>query len=290
MRLLIRKILAPILNDANKKKLKKWEFKTRKGLIKKLPKLNEKEFKKILINSFNLEKGDHLFVHASLSLINTDLTSEDVFEILQDIVGINGSITVPCFPGMSSKKFMKSRRKFDVNTSMSGMGEFSEYVRKHRRSFRSLHPTKSIASIGLPKEILEGHEHAEYPFGVGSPYQKLLEYNPKIVGIGVPMSYLSFVHIAEDINAQKYPLQVNETEKLSKICIDSEGIEHVVNTYVHDMDVVVKANPEKYVTNNMNNQYWKIKKWYMTPFFVVDGKQLTESITRDFDNNITVYN
>lgn len=290
MRLLIRKILAPILNDANKKKFKKWEFKIKKGLIKKLPKLNEKEFKKILINSFNLEEGDHLFVHASLSLINTDLTSEDVFDILQDIVGVSGSITVPCFPGMSSKKFMKSRRKFDVNTSVSGMGEFSEYVRKHRSSFRSLHPTKSIASIGLPKDVLEGHEHAKYPFGVGSPYQKILEYNPKVVGIGVPMSYLSFVHIAEDINPKKYPLQVNETEKLSKICIDSEGVEHMVNTYVHDMDVVVKANPEKYVRSNMNNQYWKIKKWYLSPFFVVDGKQLTESITRDFDNNITVYN
>jgi len=290
MRLLIRKILAPILNDANKKRLKKWEIKTRKRLIKKLPKLNEKEFKKVLINSFNLEEGDHLFVHASLTLINTDLTSEDVFGILQDIVGIKGSITVPCFPGMSSKKFMKSRKKFDVKTSVSGMGEFSEYVRMHKNSFRSLHPTKSIASIGLPKNILEGHEYTEYPFGVGSPYQKLLKYNPKIVGIGVPMSYLSFVHIAEDINAQKYPLQVNEIEKLSKICIDFDGVEHIVNTYVHDMDVVVKANPEKYVTSNMNNQYWKIKKWYLTPFFVVDGKQLTESITRDFENNITVYN
>lgn len=290
MRLLLRRILTPILSDTNRKKLKKWEFKARKYFISKLPKLGEKDFRKLLIVDFGVEDGDHLFVHASLSLINTDLTPKRMLAILQNIIGENGSVTVPCYPGMSSKKFMETKKKFHIKSSPSGMGEFSEYVRKHPDSTRSFHPTKSLASIGLPKNVLDGHNDSQYPFGEGSPYQKILKYNPKVLGVGVPMSYLSFVHIGEDMNYERYPLLVNEAVKLSKICVDEEGLEYAVSTFVHDMRIVAKANPKKYVTQNMAAQYWKIRNWYLSPFFMVDGKALTESISENIDNNITVYN
>jgi aminoglycoside 3-N-acetyltransferase len=289
MRLLIRNILAPVLDENNKKKLKKWEFKLKKKLISLTPKLNEKEFRTILVNTFNLKSGDHIFIHASLSLINTNLSSSDILRILEDVVGSKGSISVPCYPAMSSKKFMLSKKKFDMNKTPSGMGGFSELVRKNEKAHRSLHPTKSIAGIGLPEGLLKGHNECDYPFGVGSPYHKLLKLNLKVLGVGVPMSYLSFVHVAEDINYNIFPLKVNEAEKLIKDCIDENGELHHVATYVHDMNMVVKANPERYVKKNVSKEFWKIKNWYLTPFFVVDANALTDSITQNIDKNITVY-
>jgi aminoglycoside 3-N-acetyltransferase len=169
------------------------------------------------------------------------------------------------------------------------MGDFSEYVRKRKDATRSLHPTKSIASVGLGREILNGHNLCEYPFGCDSPYHKMLRLKPKILGLGVPMSYLSFVHIAEDMDPESFPLQVNENKKYTKLCLDEGGNEVEVNSFVHDMKVVVKANPEKYVRNNLNEEYWKSSKWYLSPFFVVNGSELTEQIQEDSINGITVY-
>ena len=203
MRLFVRNILAKFINDSTKKKLKKWEFKSKQKLIKSLPEIGEAEFRDLLEKKLGISKGDNVFVHASLSLLNTNLNSETIFNIIQDIVGRNGSISVPCFPRMSSKQFMNSKKKFDVLNSPSGMGDFSEYVRKRIDSTRSFHPTKSIASVGLGKEILADHDLCEYPFGCDSPYHKMLQLKPKILGLGVPMSYLSFVHIAEDMNPEK---------------------------------------------------------------------------------------
>lgn len=289
MRLIVRKILAKFINDSTKKKLKKWEFKSKQKMIKALPEIGEKELKGVLVNELGVCEGDNVFIHASVALLNTKLNSEQIFNIIQDVIGDKGSISVPCFPRMSSKQFMNSNKKFDVLKSPSGMGEFSEYVRKRYDSIRSLHPTKSIASVGLDAEILNGHEQCEYPFGNSSPYHKMLKLNPKVLGIGVPMSYLSFVHIAEDMNPSSFPLKVNENIKYTKKCIDSQNNEIEINTFVHDMKVVVKANPEKYVKRNLNKDYWKASSWYLSPFFAVDGAKLTEQIKQDYINGITVY-
>ncbi|TDF35072.1 hypothetical protein EYS14_22105 [Alteromonadaceae bacterium M269] len=289
MRLLVRRVLAKFISDSTKKKLKKWEFKGKQRLVKILPVLKEENLRKLLGETLGISKGDHVFVHASISLLNTDLSSEKIFYIIQDIVGSEGSISVPCFPRMSSKQFMNSKKKFDVLNSPSGMGGFSEYVRKREDAIRSFHPTKSIASVGLTRELLEGHNLCEYPFGHGTPYHKMLSLQPKVVGIGVPMSYLSFVHIAEDMEPASFPVKVNESKKYNKLCLDECGKEIEVSSYVHDMGVVVKANPEKYVRNNLNEKYWKSSKWYMSPFFVVNGLELTEQIKKDSINGITIY-
>ncbi|ASF13684.1 aminoglycoside N(3)-acetyltransferase [Shewanella sp. FDAARGOS_354] len=289
MRLFVRSILAKFISESTKKKLKKWEFKARQKLVRTLPELTEDDLRELLEKQLKIKKGDNLFVHASLSLLNTKLSSEQVYNIIRDIVGENGSISVPCFPRMSSKQFMCSNKKFDVKFTPSGMGEFSEYVRKRKDAIRSFHPTKSIASVGLSAEVLSGHHECDYPFGKGSPYHKLLELNPKVIGIGVPMSYLSFVHIAEDMNPESYPLQVNESKKITKMCVNEYGEDVFVESFVHDMNVVVKANPEKYVRNNLNSDCWVLTRWYLSPFFIVDGAKLTKQIEVDFKNGITVY-
>lgn len=289
MRLFLRNILANIISDSIKKKLKKWEFKSKQKLVRALPEIEEDALRALLEEDLGVTKGDNVFVHASVSLLNTKLCSEQIFEILQDIVGDKGSISVPCFPRMSSSQFMRSQKKFDLARTPSGMGDFSDYVRKRTDATRSFHPTKSIAGVGLEKAIFSNHHLCEYPFGFSSPYHKLLELEPKVIGLGVPMSYLSFVHIAEDMYPETFPLRVNESTKYKKLCVDKDGVEVEIESFVHDMKVVVKANPEKYVRRNLDKRYWKCANWYLTPFFVVDGLKLTSQIRDDAVKGITVY-
>ncbi|WJT06705.1 AAC(3) family N-acetyltransferase [Vibrio harveyi] len=290
MRVIIRNMLSSFITSNTKKRLKKVEFNTRKKLNFSLPKINERDFRKIICEDFNVKQGDHVFIHASLSLVNTDMTPEELLDLLLDIVGDNGSISVPCFPPMSSEKYLLRKAPHNYRTAKSGMGSFSECVRKHPNAIRSLHPTKSIASIGLdPSYLLHDDGDYLYPFSKSSPFNKLLQNNIKVLGIGVPMSYLSFVHVGEDLMLQEYPINIYNEESYVKRCVNYEGDTFNVTTKAHNIAIVGKANPYKFVKKYLDKKYWKCKRWYFTPFFYVNGSELTNSIIREAIKGNTVY-
>ena len=71
-------------------------------------------------------------------MINTKLSPLNVLDVIIDIVGCKGSISVPTFVRYSSKDWMLMDEKFDIgNRTASGMGIFSERVRRHKFSKRS---------------------------------------------------------------------------------------------------------------------------------------------------------
>ncbi|EGQ8918981.1 AAC(3) family N-acetyltransferase [Vibrio parahaemolyticus] len=289
MRVFLRKILSSIVNDKQKKKLKRSEFRLKSYLVNKSPKIDANKFRNILTRELRIKNGDHIFCHASLSLLNTNLDEAEICDIILQVIGPNGSLTVPCYPPMASVRFMQSKRKFNVLTSVSGMGSFAEYVRKDPRSSRSLHPTKSIATIGLPQDYLNVDANNPFPFGRNTPYERLLDEGVKVIGIGVTMNYLSFVHVGEELDYDNFPICVNEKEIYEKICIDENGESTLVKTYVHDMKVVSKANPEKFVRKYLNKKAWNTYRYYFTPFFAVDAKELTDEILANAKKGYTIY-
>lgn len=290
MRIFIRKLLSKILSKELKSKVKEFEYKNKKKLIDRLPSLNEENFKNILTNKLKIKKGDHLFIHGSMDMINIEISPLKMLEILLDIVGDNGSISVPTFIRYSSKEWMEMNDKFDIKRTASGMGIFSERVRRHKLAKRSLHPTKSVATIGkIDEDILSEHHLDIYQFGSKSPFVKLLNYNVKVIGLGAPMSYLSMVHSVEDICPNEYPKKINDAEIYEKICIDEDKNEIAVKTLVHNLKVIAKANPEKFVKKYMSKNDYVIYNYYLTPFFMVKGKELFKEIEKQMRLGNTIY-
>ncbi len=288
MRVYLRKLISNIVNESQKKKIKKFEFNTKKKIINKLPSIDQEKMIDILVNKLGLKKGDDIFIHASMNQLNTNLTASDLYNIIYKIIGPEGSVTVPCYPPMSSLKFMQSNRDFNVKSTRSGMGDFSEFIRKHPNSIRSVHPTKSIASIGVESHLLQYKGQTLYPFGEGSPYDNLSKHKPlKIIGIGVPMSYLSFVHYAEDLLEKKYPRKVYLNEIFKKNSIYNNGEQCLLSSYVHDLSFVTKANPGKFVKKYVNHH--KEYMYFLSPFFVVDEKVLTLQLLEKAKSDITIY-
>ncbi|WP_162926823.1 AAC(3) family N-acetyltransferase [Vibrio coralliirubri] len=290
MRVVLRRIVNKHFDNSIKKKLKKTEFRFKSFLVRKSPLLTKEHLKTILTEKFNLREGDNVFCHASLSHIRTNMSEEDILGVIFEVLGEDGSLTVPCYTPISSKKYMLSKKKFDVSATRSGMGSFAEYVRKHPKSIRSLHPTKSIASIGLSSDVLEVDQNNLFPFGKNSPYERLLDLNVKIIGIGVTMNYLSFVHVGEELDYDNFPIKVNEDKPYSKLCKGYDGIVREVHTFVHDMDVVVKANPYSFIKNNVDNKFWITTRHYFSPFFYIEGKALTQAVLSKANDDITIYN
>ncbi len=290
MRILIRKALAPILSKEARKRLKEREYNLRRYWVRKLPPLTEKAIRRVITDRLGVTRGDHLFVHGSLDMMRTEMTPLQLAELLFDIVGEEGSVSVPTFIRYTSSEWMMMPKPFHLLRTPSGMGVLSERVRRYAGSRRSLHPTKSVATVGkIAEEVLAEHHCSEFPFGPQSPFMKLLRHNVKVLGLGVPMSYLSLVHTVEDSNPDLYPLPVNEPKVYEKACVNEEGHSIVVKTRVHDSKVIVKANPERFVRRYVPRRAYHIHRHYLTPFFVVDGNQLYAALDQEMRRGRTIY-
>ncbi len=229
-------------------------------------------------------------VHASASMLHTRLSNQEIVDVLREVIGASGTLVVPTFPAMTSIHYLKRKGDFDARKTLSGMGVLSEIVRKMPSAFRSTHPIKSVAAIGpAAEDICLGHEQCLYPFGVGSPYEKMLSLGVKIVGIGAPMSYLSFVHVAEDLTPEQVARPVWEAGVYEKVCIDLAGLSHVVRTKVHNIALMQHANPEKFCRKYLATRDYVLTRRWLTGFFSVDGQALTRVIGEAMREGSTIY-
>jgi aminoglycoside 3-N-acetyltransferase len=289
MRIFLRGLARQFLPAAVASRIKAFEYWARKSIAKRRAPLTAQDLDQILTR-LNVRVGDVVMVHASLDMLHTSLSRRDVIERIQSAIGPTGTLVVPTFPRIPSTDWMRSDEVFDVRKTPSGMGAISESVRRMPSSRRSLHPTKSIAAVGpLADALTRGHETSPLPFGQGSPFQRLVEANAKVLGIGVPMSYLSLVHVVEDCHPHEFPLRVNEPIALRKRCRDRDGSEIIVESFVHDMQVVAKANPEKFIRRYVNSSKVRNFKCFSTPFFSVESAALYEALVREMKRKITIY-
>lgn len=112
----------------------------------------------------------------------------------------------------------------DVRRSPSRMGLLSEVFRRGKGVRRSLSPTHPVLAWGArAEEFLAGHERCLVPFGVGSPFDKLLRWNGKILTLDAPFSTVTFTHFLEDRISGKLPFSFYDPEPLTGIVIDYEG-------------------------------------------------------------------
>lgn len=289
MRVLIRKTVAGVLAPKQRKLLKRLEFKFKKQLMSLTPSITRDDLRRILVSRLDLSEGDAVMVHAGLSLLNTRLSAEEIRDLVLEVIGPRGHLVVPTFPPVAAIDYMLDPAPFDPMNSRSGMGAISEAVRKTEGAWRSLHPTKSVAVIGPDaEEICAGHEDCVYPFGLGSPFERLLERDARIIGLGVPMSYLSFVHVAEDMHPERVRHQVWHSKVLRKACLDGTG-ERMVATRVHDMKTMVRADPEKFCQLHLAPEKFAVFRYRASPFFATSARNLHQCILRGFDEGFSIY-
>ncbi|MEM9544006.1 MAG: AAC(3) family N-acetyltransferase, partial [Cyanobacteria bacterium P01_E01_bin.42] len=95
---------------------------------------------------------------------------------------------------------------FILEESPSRLGAFSEYIRNHPNSIRSLHPIASITALGKRAQEIIGKYHYD-GFGYDSPWGKLHRINAKIMTLGLSNyanTGLSFIHYIEQLYGVPY--------------------------------------------------------------------------------------
>lgn len=226
----------------------------RQARIARLPVLDESRFKAILAGELGLEEGDTVYVHSSVDQLNLDFPFYRVLPLIQAVIGTRGTVLFPTYPNrgrMSSYEYLARGSVFDVRRTPSYTGLLTEFARRQRGAVRSLHPTKSVCAIGpAAEELTREHHVSPYPYDARSPYRKLIEYNAKIVGLGVWTTYLSFVYTLDDALKENPPVRTYAPELFAARCIDRDGREVFVETYAHDMRRVVHDIP-RYVKRHI---------------------------------------
>lgn len=155
-----------------------------------------------------LSKGDTVLVHSSIIGFNwreyggVEELTEIVFDSLSEVVGEEGTIIAPTF----SFSFTDDSPNgyWDLSESESDMGVFTEYVRTHPDSTRTVHPFYSFAIFGDLSDDL-GKVHSRDSFSTDYIFGKIHQMNAQILLLGLDYnSAMTFFHYVEQQEGVDY--------------------------------------------------------------------------------------
>ncbi len=168
-----------------------------------------------------IQPGDAVLVHSGMSGFGGFRgTVADIVQTFEEAVGASGTLLMPTLSTAGSAvEYAKSNRVFDPQTTPSQVGLLTEVFRRSPGVVRSVHPTHSVAVWGAGKSWwIENHFSADTPCGRGSPFDRLLQRDGKVVLAGVSISTLTYFHSAEEILEPRMPFSPFTTERYTMRC------------------------------------------------------------------------
>ena len=211
--------------------------------------------------SLGLLPGDSVFVHSSLkSLGFVEGGPIAVFEGLWDAIGPDGTMIVPTYylPGGTILNAAQDPDYvFDPTVHGSNLGALPAAFLSFPGIRRSLHPTHSVSAVGRHAEFITADHHkAPSVFGEGSPWQRFIELDGKLLGVGISMGPVTFYHRLEDEMGESFPLPVKRPETYRMRCRDATGVVHEVPVRAFEVDYMQRRidNPSR---KDLRDYFWR---------------------------------
>ncbi|RIV25313.1 aminoglycoside 3-N-acetyltransferase [Fibrisoma montanum] len=160
-----------------------------------------------------LQPGDAVMVHAALRSAGPILGGPDtLIGALLDVLGPEG--TLLCYvnweqqyedaideTGRLPETLKADIPPFDPAASRASRdhGAFAEFVRTTPGAYRSRNPGASVAAIGARAAWFTADHPLDYGYGPGSPFDKLVVANGKVLMVGAPLDTISLLHHSEHL-------------------------------------------------------------------------------------------
>jgi len=211
--------------------------------------------------NLGLVPGDTVFVHSSLkSLGYVEGGPIAVFEGLWDVIGPDGTMIVPTYylPGGTIANAAKQEDYiFDPAVHGSNLGALPSAFLSFPGVKRSLHPTHSVSAVGRHADyVTSAHHEAASVFGEGSPWQRFIELDGKLLGVGISMGPVTFYHRLEDEMGDAFPLPVKLPETHRLRCRDAAGQLHEVPVRAFGVEYMQRRidNPSR---KDVRDYFWR---------------------------------
>ncbi len=181
--------------------------------------------------------GDDVFFQAAMSAFGRfQHGPRTAIEGIETTIGDAGLIAMPAFPLTGPAiEHLQRDPVFDVRSTPSRMGAISEALRRLPGTWRSIHPTHSVAARGSGAgDLVAGHERAGTPFGTGTPFPRLIDRDAQQVFFGCGTGVITMYHCFEVMRDPPFPLGVFADRVFDVRCRGREGEELRVRTLVHN--------------------------------------------------------
>ena len=145
----------------------------------------------------DIREGAKLIVHSSYKAIGEITGGPQTFlDVLLDVIGDSGAVMVPVFNDPAII--------FDLKETPSKCGIITELFRKMQGTFRSFHPTHSVAVRGFSALNMVNKHESSTALGINSPMHCFIDTGADILLVGVNYNAASAIHIAERIAKAPY--------------------------------------------------------------------------------------
>jgi aminoglycoside 3-N-acetyltransferase len=239
-----------------------------------------------------VRSGDAVMLHSAFEPHHGFLgTSEDAVDAFLRAIGPEGHLLMVSMPYRSSSiDYLEKGRTFDVRRTPSAMGLVSEMFRRRPGVSRSLHPTHPVLACG-PRvhEFLEGHEDCLYPCGPGSPFDRLLHANGKVVFFNVDVWHFTFFHWLEHRVATELGLPLYAEPPFEVPVVAADGSRRVVRTYVFSRAAIRRRRYEVLVDRLNADGVVRRTRVGATRVLALDLRDVTECVERMLREGVTFY-
>ena len=171
-----------------------------------------------------------LMVHSSVNNMLPMYTGTplELVRMLMAYCGPDRTLAMPAFyfgdPEIGGAYATFSQQpRFDLKRTPSQMGLATELFRRMPGAVQSRHPVYRVAALGpMASELVNGHELAEYPNGLGTPFDYMAHHNTRVIGIGKPFQVLTQAHHVEGVMGDAFPVPRGEGAGLPITVIDGK--------------------------------------------------------------------
>ncbi len=293
----IKKVVAFYLPEKYRKKLQKKGFQQMLSSYKKIAKENKISKEDVLEIFGQMNITSDVLLHTSEMNIGKFLFPKpELVEIISDIVNLREHTLVVAGLSLSESMYdyivRKGVRTFNVLESPITTGVINELFAKKENAIRSLHPTHSAVAIGpRAKYYTEGHDLDDTPFGVHSPWWKIIKEGGKLLMLGAPKNFTS-IHAVEDAVGKEYPWKVYLRKKFA-FDVTGYNNNHVkvytkchnpMTTLARDSDIM-----DEFISELKSKGYWESYSIGASEIALVDAKGFALTYLDWLENGKSIY-
>jgi len=165
-----------------------------------------------ILRSLGVRAGDGLLVHSAIQFLGQPQDGVAMYlAALQEVLGLDAWLEQERSPGNAAESkakagclavpafnfaFARGERYHPQKTPAENMGVFSEFVRRQPQAQRTRHPMQSLAVIGPCAAGLVARDTPS-AFDPGSPFERMLELDFKLLLLGADLQAASIIHYSE---------------------------------------------------------------------------------------------
>ena len=179
-----------------------------------------------ILEELEVPRSGPIYVQSSTDwLQKAGFTAADTLVTLIEWTKPRGSLVMPTYPfRVPHAEYLAAHPRYDVRRTPAAIGLIPEVFRRTAGVHRSLDPDFNIAALGVDAADIVATDLAEEdPFGPASVYQRLLERDTTLVGMGVSLNTNSFIHVIDSRHSSAYPRPAYNGRQSTEV-VNADGV------------------------------------------------------------------